>query len=156
MSQPPLTVYFDGLCPLCSREIAHYRKRLTGEDVRFVDITDPSFDAAAHGLDTRQVHRVMHIKEGDRLRTGLDAFVALWQRVPGFGWLARLARKPVAHQLLTAAYHAFAFVRPWLPRRKRRCDAGTCRARGPGSPCGRGGAGIQHPVSTHPAGSGPP
>ena len=30
--QPPLTVYYDGACPVCRREIGFYRKR-TGEAV---------------------------------------------------------------------------------------------------------------------------
>ena len=31
MSNHDLTLYYDGLCPLCSREIAHYRKRAHGD-----------------------------------------------------------------------------------------------------------------------------
>jgi predicted DCC family thiol-disulfide oxidoreductase YuxK len=126
MNTPPLTLFYDGLCPLCSREIAFYRRRLTGDDVRFVDITDPGFDAARHGLDPRGVHRILHVKVGEEVRTGLDAFIALWQRVPGFRRLARLAAAPGVHALLGAGYRAFALVRPWLPRRRRACEAGTC------------------------------
>jgi predicted DCC family thiol-disulfide oxidoreductase YuxK len=127
MNAPPVTLFFDGLCPLCSREIAHYRKRVADDRVRFVDITDPAFHAAAHGLDDKRIHQVMHVKVGDQVRTGLDAFIAVWDAVPGYSWLARIARLPLVHGLMLVGYHAFARVRPWLPRRKRAdCPAGAC------------------------------
>jgi predicted DCC family thiol-disulfide oxidoreductase YuxK len=125
MPQPPLTLFYDGLCPLCSREIAYYRRRLSGADVSFLDITAPDFDAARHGLHPGRVRRVMHVKVGDEVRTGLDAFIAVWQRVPGHAWLARLASRPGVYHLMTGGYHLFALVRPLLPRR-RRCEGGAC------------------------------
>ena len=128
MNATQLTVYYDGLCPLCSREIAHYRKKAVGDPVRFVDITDPEFNAAAHGLDPLRVRRLMHVRVGDEIRVGLDAFLALWEAIPAYRRFGRVARLPVLHGLLTLGYRAFAAVRPWLPRGKRSaCDAGTCR-----------------------------
>ena len=128
MAAPTLTLYYDGLCPLCSREIAHYRTKVVDGGVHFLDITDPKFDAAGHGLDARRVRRLMHVKVGDEVRVGMDAFIALWDAIPAYRWLARLARIPLLHGLLTLGYHAFAAVRPWLPRRQRSsCESGTCR-----------------------------
>jgi predicted DCC family thiol-disulfide oxidoreductase YuxK len=128
MRLPTLTLFYDGLCPLCSREIALFRRRAAGDpSVVFVDITDPSFDASAHGLEQRPLHRVMHVKVGEEVRSGVDAFVAIWQRIPGFGWLALLSRIPGMRLLLKAGYALFARVRPWLPRRKSRCSADVCQ-----------------------------
>ena len=128
MKTQPVTLFFDGLCPLCSREIEHYRKRVSDGSVRFVDITEPGFDARKHGLDPERVHQVMHVKVGDEVRTGVAAFLAVWEAVPGFRWLARLARLPGLHAAARLGYFAFAKVRPWLPRRRRPdCTTGTCR-----------------------------
>jgi len=128
MSTSTVTLYYDGLCPLCSREIAHYRARVPDERVRFVDIAAPTFDAAAHGLDAQAVHRQMHVKVGEEIRVGVAAFIAIWQAVPGYRWLARLASVPGVHSLFRAGYWAFAKVRPWLPRRKPdACTAATCQ-----------------------------
>ncbi len=125
MDQPPLLLFYDGLCPLCAREIAYYRRRLHGADVFFLDITDPAFDVAHYGLDPRRVRRVLHVKVGDEVRTGVNAFMALWERVPGHAWLARLASRPGVYRVLAAGYSLFAFFRPLLPRR-RRCAGGAC------------------------------
>jgi predicted DCC family thiol-disulfide oxidoreductase YuxK len=128
MNTPPqLTLFYDGLCPLCSREIVHYRKRLAGTGARFVDITDPAFDAPSHGLDPGRVHRLMHVKVGDEVRTGLEAFLAVWEAIPAYRRLARLARVPGIHAALDLGYRLFARVRPWLPRSARPCATGACR-----------------------------
>jgi predicted DCC family thiol-disulfide oxidoreductase YuxK len=128
MNTSSVVVYFDGLCPLCSREIEHYRHRTRDGQVQYVDITAPGFDPQAEGLDADRIHRVLHVKENGQVRTGVDAFVAIWQAVPGYAWLARLARWPIVRPLLSVGYHAFAAVRPLLPRRKRaECESGTCQ-----------------------------
>jgi predicted DCC family thiol-disulfide oxidoreductase YuxK len=124
-----LTLFYDGLCPLCSREIDHYRRR-TADDpsVQYIDITGPGFDATAHGLDPQRIHRVMHVKVGDDIRTGVDAFIAIWEHIRGFGWMARLTRLPGFYQLAWVGYYAFAAIRPLLPRRRAAdCDTGTCQ-----------------------------
>ena len=69
----------------------------------------------------------MHVKQGDNVRTGVEAFIGIWETIPGHGWMARLAKVPFLHMLAEVAYDAFAFVRPWLPRRKSDCAEGVCR-----------------------------
>ena len=32
-------VFYDGACPLCSREIAHYRRRQDSDDLLWLDIS---------------------------------------------------------------------------------------------------------------------
>jgi predicted DCC family thiol-disulfide oxidoreductase YuxK len=128
MNEATLTLYYDGLCPLCSREVAHYRRCAAGDpSVHFIDISDPAFDAAAHGLDTRRIHQVMHVREGEQLLLGVDAFLAIWRRIPGHRWLSRLAALPGMHTLLRGTYFLFAHIRPWLPRRRSACTTGVCR-----------------------------
>jgi hypothetical protein len=108
--------------------VEFYRRLVRAGSVHFVDITDPAFGAASHGLDAQRVHQVLHVKQGDTIRSGVPAFLALWEVVPGFRWLTRFGRLPGVYSLLTAAYHTFAVVRPWLPRRRRAdCVGGTCR-----------------------------
>lgn len=127
MNATTLTLFYDGLCPLCSREIDHYRRRAAGDPlVVFVDITDPVFDAAAHGLDAGRIHRTMHVKVGDEVRTGVDAFIAIWDHLAGLRWLARVARFPGVYHLLRIGYALFARARPLLPHRRRSCPDDVC------------------------------
>lgn len=118
------TVYFDGLCPLCSREIDHYRKARGSDHLRFIDITHAGFDAAKEGVDPVQVHQVMHVRDQNgKLATGVDAFIEIWKVLPGYNWAARLANRTVPRGLLTVGYYIFAKIRPYLPRKTADCSA---------------------------------
>lgn len=128
MNDPRLSVYFDGACHLCSREIEHYRKRDPQGRIHFVDISAPGFDAAAQGLDPVRVQKVMHVRlPSGELATGVQAFVEIWKALPEFARLAKLAQSPLVRPFLNGGYAMFAVIRPFLPRRKvDRCTDGTC------------------------------
>jgi len=124
------TIYFDGACYLCSAEIEHYRRQVLrgGLDgkVCFVDIADPQFDAQSHGLDDREVNRVMHVRSADgQLHLGVEAFVEIWRNLPRYEFLSKAVEIPGIRPLLELGYVVFARVRPYLPRRKT-CSTGAC------------------------------
>ncbi len=108
------TVFYDGTCPLCSAEIAHYR-RLAKENVDFVDVStepNPSSD-----LSQDQAMARFHMRDASgRLHSGAKAFVTLWTYLPGWRFLAPLSRVPGATLLLELAYRLFLPVRPVLSR----------------------------------------
>lgn len=128
MTANQLTVYYDGGCHLCSREIEHYRKKDTERRLQLIDIAAPGFDAAAAGLDPVAVRRELHVRRPDgKLAVGLPAFIAIWEALPGFGALATVARLPLLSPLLRGGYRIFAAIRPYLPRRPRaECADGRC------------------------------
>jgi predicted DCC family thiol-disulfide oxidoreductase YuxK len=123
MQQPHLTVYYDGLCHLCSREIDHYRRVPGGEDIQYVDITSPQFSAEREGVDPIQVHKEMHVRLKDgTLAVGVGAFIAIWEALPRYHLFARVGKWKIPHLILRAGYSVFAAVRPYLPRRKSACS----------------------------------
>jgi len=116
-------VYYDGLCILCSREIDHYRRQAGGEGISFVDITDPRFSAQQEGLDPFLVHKVMHVRAADgELKTGVDAFITIWQQLPRYQPIARIAKHKSIQFFLNAGYQGFVKIRPYLPRKSRDCE----------------------------------
>jgi predicted DCC family thiol-disulfide oxidoreductase YuxK len=116
-------IFFDGLCVACSAEINHYRKLPGSESFDFIDITDSKFDAKKHGLDPFLVHKVMHVKDSDgRLHQGVDAFRAIWQKIPRYQFLYNLSEKRWVRSLLEIGYKGFVKIRPFLPRKKADCS----------------------------------
>ncbi len=124
MSKAKLSVYYDGLCQLCSREIDHYRKARGAEQLRFIDITAVDFQAEKEGLDPQRVHRVMHVKSAEgQIYTEVEAFVQIWKVLPGYSWMARAVESPLIRPIANLGYQGFARVRPWLPKKKADCSA---------------------------------
>jgi predicted DCC family thiol-disulfide oxidoreductase YuxK len=125
---PAVTLFFDGACPVCSREARHYRKILDDQQLGLVDIAAADFDARKHGLDPDAVHRSLHAKLADgRVVKGIDAFAPIWDQIPRYRWLSSLTRLPVSRQAMQLGYVAFASVRPYLPGRS--CSVSCSSAR---------------------------
>jgi predicted DCC family thiol-disulfide oxidoreductase YuxK len=121
-------VYYDGLCPLCSREIDYYRTKERAELIDWVDITQGDFDAKAEGLDPEKVHQYFHVKdEHGKITAGVDAFIEIWARIPSLKKWRALSLVPGVKPLMKLGYAAFARVRPYLPRKSRPdCESGLC------------------------------
>lgn len=108
-----LTVYFDGDCPLCSVEIAHYRACDRAGALAFVDAAG---NAAMLPPDLKQADALarFHVRQTDgRLVSGAAAFVAVWRVLPRWRWLARIASLPGVTTMLEAGYR---LILPWRPR----------------------------------------
>jgi len=120
--QHELTVFYDGACPLCKREIGHYQSMRGADRIEWVDITRDSVRLREHGLSLDQAMARFHVLQSDGAwQTGAYGFAALWQRLPALRWLAlilqRLRLLPVADWLYTR------FARHRL---KRRCNGAVC------------------------------
>lgn len=107
-----LTVWHDGTCPLCRREIALMRRLDTRGAIRFVDAT--MADAGACPTDRRELLARFHADEGGTLLSGAAAFVAMWRPIPVLRPLGLLARSPLVLRVLERMYLAFLRVRPGL------------------------------------------
>jgi len=108
------TVYFDGACPVCCREIAHYRRQRGSEAIAWVDASSCDEAELGPGLDRSVVLSRFYVRNADgTLTSGAAAFVAIWRRLPAFAWLAALASSRPVLALLEAGYSIFLRVRPW-------------------------------------------
>jgi len=130
MNRRILTIYYDGSCVVCSREMDYYRGRDHDGVLDFVDITAPQFDARLHGRSQGEFMARLHVREPNgEFHTGVDAFAAIWRYVPGrhYDLLANLVQLPGIHLVANLGYEAFARVRPWLPKRSGGCEDDSCR-----------------------------
>jgi predicted DCC family thiol-disulfide oxidoreductase YuxK len=110
-------VYFDGGCPLCSREIGFYQKRRGADAIDWIDVsTLPLEDDVAADLKVCDAMARFHVRLADgSLIKGGRAFIALWRALPltkPLGWFMSIPPGPA---LLDAAYEAFLKVRRRAP-----------------------------------------
>lgn len=116
-------VFYDGECPLCTREVGMLRRLDRRQRIRFTDIAARGFDASAIGLTQSELMaRIRGRLPDGTLVEGVEAFRRLYA-VAGLGALVALTRLPGISWLLDRAYDWFARNRLRLTGR---CDAGLC------------------------------
>jgi predicted DCC family thiol-disulfide oxidoreductase YuxK len=119
---PPLTVLYDGACPLCRREIGVYRGLPSSTPVCFADVSDIA-QPLPPGTTRQQLLARFHVRATDgQLLSGAQAFLALWAALPGWRWLARVGRVPGVAWLMERVYSLFLRARPMLQRWVHRLD----------------------------------
>ncbi len=122
------TVYFDGSCPVCAREIGMYRRMAQGQTIQFMDISRVSGVQVSADLSVEQAMAVFHVRdEAGELFAGVDAFAQLWLRLPQLRWLGRLAGLSMVRALLDTLYRVFL-------RRRARKRASCSQVRREGNP----------------------
>lgn len=108
-----VTVWFDGGCPLCRREIAMMRRLDVRGRIVFVDVASDSADCP---IDRADLLARFHAAENGQLYDGAAAFAAMWRAIPLLRPLGLLARNRLVLRLLETAYRRFLRVRPRLQR----------------------------------------
>lgn len=107
-------VWYDGACPLCTREIALMRRLDRRGAITFVDLAagaDPTCP-----IDRARLLARFHAEEEGRVLSGAAAFAAMWRAIPLLRPLGLAARHRLVLALLEAAYLRFLVVRPRLQR----------------------------------------
>lgn len=106
------TVYFDGACPVCSREIAVYQRESGGQDIRWVDVARCSESELGPNLSREAALARLHLRGADgKLVSGAAAFTELWQQLPRWRWLGRVFGAGWRLSLLEATYRGFLWIR---------------------------------------------
>jgi predicted DCC family thiol-disulfide oxidoreductase YuxK len=119
-------VFFDGDCPLCTKEVAFVRRLDRRARVRFTDIAATGFDASVAGVSQDDLMARIHARLPDgSLVEGVEVFRRIYAAA-GLGPLVALTRIPGVSHLLDASYRWFARNRLRLTGR---CDDGTCTPR---------------------------
>ena len=111
-----VTVWYDGGCPLCLREIALMRRLDRRGRIAFVDASDGGTTCP---LDRTAMLARFHASEGDRLHSGAAAFAAMWRAIPALRPLGLLARRPIVLRALEHLYVRFLRARPAMQRAAR-------------------------------------
>lgn len=101
-------VFFDGDCPLCSREITLLRRLDRRSRVRFTDIAAPGFDPSTLGKSMNLLMDRIHgrLPDGTWIE-GVEVFRQLYAAV-GLGWVAWMMRLPGITWMLDWSYEVFA------------------------------------------------
>ncbi|NOH73197.1 DUF393 domain-containing protein [Vibrio pectenicida] len=97
-----LTLFYDGTCPLCVKEMRSIRHKDTHSQITTVDIYSEAFSTYPY-IDPTEADKILHaIDENGKLWLGLDAAYRAWH-ILGRGWMYAPLRwrfiKPLADRL---------------------------------------------------------
>ncbi len=112
-----ITVYYDGDCPVCSREVSIYRRLDRAGRIRWQNLAVDLDDS----LDVEAAFRLLHVRDSDgAMHIGFAAHLVMWQSLPGFhllAWTLRCCRP--GHEIAERIYLWLTARRPGLVRRQR-------------------------------------
>ncbi|GGY57095.1 thiol-disulfide oxidoreductase DCC family protein [Parvularcula lutaonensis] len=111
-----LTVYYDGACPLCVREIALLRRLDRRNRIAFENVAEPDAPVSCP-VDREKLLARFHVKlpQGE-IVDGARAFTEAYARVPGLAWVRHFGRWGPSRVALDALYALFLKLRPALQR----------------------------------------
>ena len=113
--QPVITVYYDDQCPLCTREINFYKRKIHSEGANWEAISNMNDDK----IDKNKALEKLHVADSNgNLFIGADAFIEIWARVPKLSRFAKVMRIPIFNMFLDICYETFLFLRKYTWRRQ--------------------------------------
>ena len=103
-----MKVYFNNSCNICRAEINLYKKQNI-EDIEWVDITDNKTAEIETQKDDKALLRRLHIKDGEKVIGGAEAFLLVWKKIPKYKFLYTFFRIPIIFTLFSYFYEIIAF-----------------------------------------------
>jgi len=115
-------VLYDGDCPLCRREIAHYRRIPGADAVTWLDIGSDPEQATRLGISPQQALARFHVRDRHgNWHTGAWGFAELWRHLPRYRVVSSALR---AAHLLPLADRIYSRFARW--RLRNRCNDSRC------------------------------
>ena len=84
-----LTVFYDGKCGLCSREINYYKRITPRNAFLWCDIANDPTKLSEIGISQSEALRRLHVLDSfGSLHVGVLGFIAIWQNLRYWRFLA--------------------------------------------------------------------
>ena len=103
-----MKVYFNNSCKICKAEIDLYKKEKINE-INWVDITNNELAEKETSKDSKQLLRRLHIKDGEKVLRGAEAFLLLWKKMPKYKFLYNFFKLPIIFNIFSIVYEIIAF-----------------------------------------------
>lgn len=107
-------VFYDGACPLCRREINHYKtlnaRHADQNEIDWIDISQSQEELTVEGIAYEDAMQLIHVKDDRGVhQVGLQGIFTLWDKLPLYRKFSQvLKRIPLIHTSLDKAYLLFA------------------------------------------------
>ena len=103
-----MKVYFNNSCKICRSEINLYKKEKI-QEIEWVDITNNNLAQKETSKNSKELLRRLHVKEGEKITQGAEAFLLLWKKIPKYKFLYNFLKLPIIFNLFSLGYEIVAF-----------------------------------------------
>ncbi len=103
-----MKVFFNNSCNICRAEINLYKKQNI-EDIEWVDITNNKNAELETKKDDKTLLRRLHVKDGNNIMDGAEAFLLVWKSIPKYKFLYNFFKTPIIFNLFSFFYEIAAF-----------------------------------------------
>ena len=105
-----IKVYFDGDCPVCSKEIKFYKSECIDRSIEWVDINNNNDFGHNLSYDKANSRFYIRLVNGDLL-SGIDAFKVIWYKTPRMNIFAKLLENKFFYYPSCLIYELFLKIR---------------------------------------------
>ena len=103
-----MKVYFNNSCKICKAEIDLYKKEKI-QEIDWVDITNNDQAEQEISKNSKELLRRLHVKDGEKITQGAEAFLMLWKKIPRYKFLYNILKLPIIFNLFSFGYEIVAF-----------------------------------------------
>tara|TARA_Y100001958_G_C21119887_1_gene464296 strand:- start:416 stop:763 length:348 start_codon:yes stop_codon:yes gene_type:complete len=104
-----MKVYFNNSCKICKAEIDLYKKEKI-QEIDWVDITDNVLASEETSKNSKELLRRLHVKDGEKVFEGANAFLILWKKMPKYKFLYNFFKLPIVFTLFSIIYEIVALL----------------------------------------------
>jgi|TARA_B110000259_G_C13789961_1_gene312191 predicted DCC family thiol-disulfide oxidoreductase YuxK len=101
-------VYFNNSCKICKAEINLYKEQDV-HDIEWVDITNNKNAELETQKNDRTLLRRLHVKDGNNIIDGAEAFLLVWKKIPKYRFLYNFFKTPIIFNLFSFFYEIAAY-----------------------------------------------
>jgi len=114
-----ISVFYDGDCQLCSKEIKFYQKLDKNSKFDWIDINQNRDILNKYGLNYIDIQKIFHVidKKG-YVNKGVDGFLIIWRELKYWRILYFVVKLPIIKQVADIFYNYFA---KWRFKKKCNC-----------------------------------
>ena len=103
-----MKVYFNNSCKICRSEINLYKKENI-KNIDWVDITNNDLAEKETSKNSKELLRRLHVKEGEKVTQGAEAFLVVWKKLPKYKFLYTFLKLPIVFNIFSFCYEIVAF-----------------------------------------------
>ncbi|MDC0518389.1 DUF393 domain-containing protein [Candidatus Pelagibacter sp.] len=103
-----MKVYFNNSCKICKAEIDLYKKEKV-QEIDWIDITNNDLAIKETSKSSNELLRRLHVKEGEKIIQGAEAFLMVWEKIPKYKFLYKFFKLPLIFNLFSFGYEIVAF-----------------------------------------------